>query len=160
MGIDLGGMAKGYALEKIHAIMKEHRITDAFISFGESSILGLGQHPEGNNWKTGITHMVEKDNVIYTFNLNNQAISNSGTNTTESGFNKYGHILNPKTGYPVKGNITISVFSNSPLEAEILSSALLVNDIDHKKAILENYPNCKAVQFEYDDTNNIKVTEI
>ncbi|MFW6222479.1 MAG: FAD:protein FMN transferase [Bacteroidota bacterium] len=159
--IDFGGFAKGFALEKIKDILQYHNITDAFISFGESSILGIGSHPYSDSWKTGVTHMIEKNDSIYTFNLNNQAISNSGSNISETGFNKYGHIINPKTGYPVKGNITISVFSASPVEAEILSSSLLVSEPGQKKKILNNFPGCRAVQFEYPNMDKeVKVTEL
>ncbi|MEX0719482.1 MAG: FAD:protein FMN transferase [Balneolaceae bacterium] len=54
--IDLGGFGKGYALEKMNRLLNNFAVENAFISFGESSVLTVGSHPAGDCWKVGVNN--------------------------------------------------------------------------------------------------------
>lgn len=114
-------------------ILYNYYVTDAFISFGESSVLGLGNHPNGNSWSVGI----RKYNCICPSNikieLNNESLSTSSnfTLSDNGSLRKRISVLSPVTKCTVTSLKSISVKSKSPLEAEILSTAFLVTEQDH-----------------------------
>ena len=158
--IDLGGFGKGYALEQVKNIIKKHNVKNAFISFGESSILALGHHPFGKNWEIGIQHIFEPGNSVFTFQMKDSSLSTSGISyfNKQVEIKKFGHVINPKTGYPVKGLRTVSVTSGSPVKAEILSTALLVADFRDKPVILQNFPGCRAVEIDYEKNRKASIS--
>jgi hypothetical protein len=76
--VDFGGFGKGYALERIRKLLLSHGILNAFISFGESSVLALGNHPHGTGWKAGVNHQMITGNSLFSFDLQNESLSTSG----------------------------------------------------------------------------------
>ena len=89
--VDFGGFGKGYALERIRKLLLSHGILNAFISFGESSVLALGNHPHGTGWKAGVNHQMITGNSLFSFDLQNESLSTSGM----------GQILHPVRGIRV-----------------------------------------------------------
>lgn len=158
--LDFGAFAKGYALEQIILLFKKFSIERAFVNFGDSSIYGMGKHPYGNAWKVNIMHAINKTDSIYTFTLVNQSLSNSGCTIHEDNFNTYGHIINPKTGMPVKGSLFVSVLGFSCIDTEVLSTSLLAADIAERQHILNNFPGYKAVFFDYDVQKTVHIIEL
>jgi thiamine biosynthesis lipoprotein len=157
--IDLGGFGKGYALQKVKDILTNMDIHNALISFGESSVLGIGEPPHGPYWPLGIQHIFEPYTTLYRFQLNNDSLSTSGVSRSNPprGKKMYGHIINPFTGYPVCGWNTISVRSKDPVEAEILSTALLTGN---KNEILKQFPNIEAIEINYGEGKNPEVNKL
>ncbi len=151
--IDLGGFGKGFALEKAGDILETHGIENAFISFGESSVCALGQHPYGDHWKISIPHPLKPQENLCSFQLKGQAMSTSGSVSN----NKYGHIINPLNGYPVLSGKGTSVLSASPCDAEVLSTAIINKDDKEKQKILNTFVNCKAFDIDYQKE---EITEI
>lgn len=146
MQIDLGGVGKGVALEHIDNILEKKEIQNAFISFGESSILAKGRHPYGDCWKLGIRHIHDTGRNVYSFDLKNTSLSTSGiTSLTLK------DIVHPKTGEFPEITGTISVTSSSPVEAEILSTTLLLAKREEQSRILKILDPEKAVQINYPD---------
>lgn len=146
--LDLGGFGKGYALGRIRRILNEQGIKNALISFGESSILGLGTHPFGNCWKVGVQNIYSQDEAAYVFELKNQVLSTSGLAGTSTQPQMYGHIYNPAAKKLVENNSTISVKSNNCLDPEVLSTALFAS-ISGEGSFLSNFPDCRAVKIDY-----------
>ncbi len=156
--IDLGGFGKGYALEKVRELLIANKIENAFISFGDSSIYALGHHPHGNYWQMGIRHPEKPQKNMYTFQVKDQALSTSGAFAYfESSNSKYGHIINPASGYPVEAFKGISVSTASPMDAEILSTALIVKNSDEKQEILNKFVGCKAIEIDYKSEKVIEI---
>jgi len=147
--IDLGAIGKGYALEQIGQILLSNDIRNAFISFGESSVLSVGTHPYGDSWPVGIRNIYNDKEVIYSFNLKNQSLSTSGG---------AGHIINPKTGEPVKVEKTVSVLSDSAVEAEVLSTAIIASD--DKNQILNQFTNIQMVEVQYHPDKTYQIDEL
>lgn len=153
---DMGGFGKGYALEKIRDILKEKKIDSAFISFGESSILAHGNHPFGKYWGVGIKHLFENGNV-YTFEVKDKSLSTSGiTPSNQKKFAGHSHIINPKTGQTQNTNKTITAISESPLDAEVLSTALMVNLEKETQEIINRFPVDDVVEITYSADNSFE----
>ena len=152
--LDLGGYAKGYAMNKIIAILESCKIEDAFVSFGDSSISVLGKHPHGDYWPAGIKNFFRQELSAYVFELKNQSLSTSGS------FQEQGSIIiSPLTGYPVYERKTISFVSSCAVEAEVLSTALLAANNNQKEIIIKNFPACQGVEILYNETGIEKITE-
>ncbi len=158
LSIDLGGIGKGYALEKIKNICLQYQITNAFISFGESSITTLGRHPHGDHWPIGIQHAFNPGPTIYTCKLNNSSISTSGNSlNNKTKFGDRGHIYHPKTGTFENTPKSVSVVCQSAIEAEVLSTALFIANEDEREKTLDQFSVNEALQVNYDSFNNYTI---
>ena len=149
--IDLGGFGKGYALEQLQSLLIRIGIPNAFISFGNSSILALGNHPHGEGWKSGINHLLKPGESLFEFNLKDESLSTSGTSPDTTRGNKAGHILHPDRGLVETGYKHISVASRQAVEAEILSTALMAATDKEINDILNHFPDCRAVEVKYNE---------
>lgn len=132
--LDLGGYAKGYALEKIRTILTNKRITQAFVNFGNSSVLALGSHPHGEYWAIGVNDPYNPDKTIQTIKLKDSTLSTSGNMPQHPR-----HILNPHTGdYNTERKI-VTVATGNAIDAEALSTALMVANEQVAKKIVHNF---------------------
>jgi FAD:protein FMN transferase len=151
MSIDLGGFGKGYALERLANMFRAEGIEKAFLSFGESSVTVLGTHPHGSTWPVGISNMFAPLQTVHTFHLCEASLSSSGT----APYNRMGparllgQIINPHTGCPIEGYRTLSVASHSAIEAEVLSTALLVTPEQERASLLSGFSAFSALEIVY-----------
>ena len=136
ISIDLGGYAKGYALEKLRTIFATASVTQALVNFGNSSILAVGSHPHGNYWGIGVDNPFQPGQPLKIYEMYNQALSVSGNDTKHAG-----HIMNPRTGIYNTEKKIVSVLSNNAVEAEILSTALMVADENSIFSIKKMFEN-------------------
>ncbi|MDA3927741.1 MAG: FAD:protein FMN transferase [Prolixibacteraceae bacterium] len=138
--LDFGGMGKGIALAKINDLLQEYELKNVFISFGNSSILTKGTHPHGSYWPFSLA-----DFPKFKLKLNDDSVSISQSITK----NKQGktHIINPKTGEVCFRNKTVAVRSKNPVDAEVLSTALIAAPKDKHAAIKKqfNFIECKIL---------------
>jgi len=149
--LDLGGFGKGYALEQLKSLLIRMEISDAFISFGNSSILALGNHPHGQGWKSGISHLLKQGESLFEFELKNESLSTSGTSPDNTRGDRIGHILHPEKGLVETGFKHISVASGQAVEAEVLSTALMAASDKEMIEILSYFPDCRAIEVKYDE---------
>lgn len=127
--LDFGAIGKGYALDQAKKILGQFHVSDAFISFGNSSILALGNHPAGTGWPVGFQNNPsyprrELPNRIVMHNQS-LSISESYRINRNGELAIHDHILNPHTTTSVHHAQTVVVQSESALEAEVWSTALL-----------------------------------
>jgi len=153
MRIDLGAIAKGYALDCAVRKLKGAGIKSCLINAG-GQIYCLGDFLS-EPWRVGIRGKNKK--IITTLKLRNKAISTSGD--YEQFFIKesvsYGHILNPKTGYPAKTGISsVSVIADYGLTADALSTAIFVLGIDEGKKVASQFKNTRIVISKTDHVQN------
>jgi thiamine biosynthesis lipoprotein len=151
MSIDLGGFGKGFALERLAGSLRARGVARAFLSFGESSITVLGSHPHGPAWPVGITNMFHPSETVHTFHLHNAALSTSGTAPFNhmGGPRTIGQIFDPRNGRPIEGYRTMSVASPSGIEAEVLSTALLLTPAQDRSELLFEFSTISAVEIVY-----------
>ena len=154
--IDLGAFGKGFAVWKTLRYLQYEGIEKAFISFGESSVSVLGGHPSGKPWPVGIKHLFDRGRSVHTFNLIDASLSTSGNTPVDSSDKEtpHGHIISPFTGFPIGGHRILSVVSPSPLEAEVLSTALFITDSADRDKLISGWFKGKAVEFEFSIENH------
>ncbi|MDR9364886.1 MAG: FAD:protein FMN transferase [Balneolaceae bacterium] len=150
--LDLGGFGKGYALEKIKQMIESSAIKDAFISFGESSVLAMGEHPAGGAWKIGINDYTNPGNSIHEFEVSNGSVSTSSNFflNDEGVLQNHTHIINPKTGKPHEHFTAASVSARSPILAEILSTACLLLSDEKIRELMEKYDDIEIIKVDYE----------
>lgn len=143
--IDFGAIGKGYALKRILEILDEYEIADAFISFGGSSILAKGKHPKGDCWKVSIPDLNNLSETAHSFNLNNSSLSiSSNYYYSDTGQLKFKNsIIDPETYKTLKEKKLSAVYSSSPLEAELLSTGIILMERDEIKKIIKSKPSLK-----------------
>lgn len=120
--IDLGGYAKGYALDRAAVLLHQRGINNALINIG-GNVLALGKHGE-RSWKVGIQHP-RKSGAIASLELHDgEAIGTSGDYQRYFmlGNVRYCHLINPHTGYPMQAVQEVTVLTHGP-RAGVLSDA-------------------------------------
>ncbi|MDQ7817390.1 MAG: FAD:protein FMN transferase [Melioribacteraceae bacterium] len=149
--IDFGGFGKGYALEKVEKILREYSVENAFISFGESSVLALGKHPNGDCWKIGINNYLSPGDSIHSFDVINGSVSTSSNfSVSDSGqLIENINVMNPATCSPVKSFKSVSVKSSSAIQSEILSTSLLVMEKWKIEETINQFLSSSAVEILY-----------
>ena len=139
--IDLGGFAKGFALEQVGRMLRERGVESAVVNFGNSSIVALGHHPYGEWWPVGVANRLRGGCLAEEFRLRDSSLSVSGR--AESG--DY-HIINPHTGLRVAGGELVAVEGRSPLVAEVLSTALYAAPYNRRAEIVAQYEGYRAME--------------
>ena len=161
LSIDLGGIGKGYALERISKYCTQNRITNALMSFGDSSITTIGTHPHGPYWPIAIQNGYTSGSPLHTFRLKDISLSTSGnTPNNRMKFGKKGHILNPLTGKFHTESRTISVAAASPMDAEVLSTALFIATENDTSDILTRFNISEAIGISYNRLNEAEIVDM
>ena len=120
--LDLGGYAKGYALDRAAAILKQHGINDALINIG-GNVLALGSHGK-RPWRVGIQHP-RKPGALATLELRDgEAVGTSGDYQRyfEVDGERYCHLIDPRNGHPVQGVQAVTIITHGQ-HAGLLSDA-------------------------------------
>lgn len=121
--ICLSAILKGYALDKLRTLLLARGIRDALISMGNSSVLGLGNHPHGIGWKLS-------DEVI----LSNQCYTVSGNDVPDRR-----HILSPTTGTLIEGKRQVGIVTHEGSLGEVLSTALFAASEEQRALLIEQF---------------------
>lgn len=135
--IDLGGIAKGYAIEIAITLLKESGIENALLHGGTSTISTLGRSYDGRPWKIGIS---DGAHILASIELNSGSLSvsaQSGKRRLLSG-DWYGHIMNPVDGRPVEHTSVAAVSGDSATMCDAWSTAALVLGDDARKLASES----------------------
>jgi len=127
MRLDLGGVAKGYATEKAVRVLKGHGIARALIDAG-GNIRVIGKNSRNAPWKIGIKDPRKSGGIIAIVSLTDGSAVTSGDyyRYFESGGRRYNHILDPRTGYPATGNMSVTVMTENAGVADCLSTVFFV----------------------------------
>ncbi len=144
--MDLGGIAKGYALDQAAAVLEREKATSALIDLG-GQVRFVGKDPEGGDWHIAIRHPREENEFIATISVPNGSISTSGDSDRyfiHKGV-RYSHIIDPTTGYPVQGTLSVTVWAPTGIDADAWSTALFVAGETEGKKLLFIHPEVGAV---------------
>jgi len=128
VGIDLGGVGKGYALGACTEHLTESGVEYGIVSFG-GNIGVIGNKPDGSRWTVGIKDPRNTDDVIgYIYPQSGDFVAVSGDYERyfEKDGNRYHHLIDPKNGYPAEGVMSVAVIADDAVTADILSTALFV----------------------------------
>jgi thiamine biosynthesis lipoprotein len=157
--VDLGGIGKGYAADKVTCIFKAFGIESAFTNFG-GNVAALGYKPDGTPWRVGITHPRQSGALIGAVAVAGRSVVTSGDYQRffiASDGRRYHHLLDPRTGYPAgNGFVSATVVAESSMTADALSTALFVLGPEEGLKVLASYPGAEAVTVDADMT--VRVT--
>ena len=135
--VDLGGIAKGYASDRVMELYREYGVTSGMVSLG-GNIETLGTKPDGTDWKIGIRNPEINaasdigsgtEDVLLALEVENRAVITSGgyERYFEENGETYIHILDPRTGYPAdSGLLSVTVVSEKGMLADALSTSLYI----------------------------------
>lgn len=112
MELDFGGIVKEYAADSCANLCRSQGIKHGMVNMG-GDIHVIGPHPDDSAWKIGIQDPGNPDNIITTVNLKHGGLASSGDYQRFITINgqRYSHILNPKSGWPVRGLRAVSVIA-------------------------------------------------
>ena len=144
MEIDFGGIVKEYAADRAATLCLNAGISHGIVNLG-GDIKIIGAHPDGKSWRVGIQHPRDKTKVWKTLKLKTGALASSGDYERCMVIDgvRYGHILNPKTGYPVRHLTAVSVIADLCVVAGSAATIAMLKEKDGEKWLkslgLKNY---------------------
>ena len=145
MSIDLGGFAKGHAVDNATALLRRHGISHAWFSAGgDSRVIG---DRRGRPWTLGVRHPRQASGLVALLPLVDTAVSTSGD--YERFFERNGvrhhHIIDPATGRSPATIHSVTILAADGLTAEALSKSLFVLGLERGMALIESQPGVDAV---------------
>ena len=127
--LDPGGIGKGYAVDRMIEVLKQYGIRTALVSASGSSIYGLGAPPGEKGWKVQIRDPKDQSKSVAEVYLKDESMSTSGN--YEKFFRAegkiYSHIMDPRTGWPAQGVLSVSVVAPRTLDSEAWTKPFFVN---------------------------------
>ncbi len=147
--IDLGGVAKGYALDRVRVHLGD-AVDAALLSFGQSSTWAVGRPPDASGWR--LLARAPGDGFSGVLTLRDQALSVSGSlgQWSEIEGRRFGHVLDPRSGWPLIRRREALVVGGDATEAEALSKAVLVLGPEEGIALVERWPGAEALLLDAD----------
>lgn len=146
MAIGLGGIAKGYAVDKAMQQLLKSGITAAIVKAG-GDIRVQGRAPGASGWEVGIQDPRDKERLMAKLTLANVSISTSGD--YERFFIKdgrlYHHIIDPSTGFPATGARSVTIIGPDTMTTDALSTAVFVLGPEKGMALVEKLPGVEAI---------------
>lgn len=157
MELDLGGIAKGYALDEVRKIYMRHGIENGLIDLGTSSIYAVGASKERKPWRIGLRHPRREGagSLMATAEVTDEALSTSGDYERffEAEGVRYHHIIDPRTGYPAwcgketapasrPVSVLVVIEGGEPdcgMKSDLLTTALFVLGRDRGEALLTDW---------------------
>jgi thiamine biosynthesis lipoprotein len=145
MRIDVGGIAKGYAVDEAMAAIRKFGITSMLIDAGGN--LGLGDPPPDKpGWRIGIAPPDKKKPPRQYLNLSRVALSTSGDfwQYTIIGGKRYSHLVDPHTGIALTDHSSVTVIGPDGLHTDGLSSAVAILGPEKGLELVESTPGIAA----------------
>lgn len=144
--IDFGAIAKGYAVDAAIEVLVKNGISDAMVNAG-GNLRTLGSNLTKGQRRVWIKHPREKNLYFGSFPMDEGAVATSGD--YERFFIadsiRYHHILDPKTGYPARGCVSVTIKAPTAMEADALSTAIFVLGPDKGMALINRLPNTEGI---------------
>jgi thiamine biosynthesis lipoprotein len=156
--IDLSGIAKGYMVDQVSISLKKAGISSALIDAG-GDIYCLGSN-QNKPWKIGVREPTLRHGIIEAISLNDEAIATSGGYEqffTYKG-QRYSHLINPVTGYPVENNIaSVTVITKNCTTADSLATALYVMGFKRMNDFFSRVPSTMKVYTVVNENDQTKL---
>jgi len=138
MGITLAGVAKGYAVDKAIEALSRGNIRHALVNAG-GDIRVIGGKDENIPWRIAIRDPRDKNRIVTTLELCDQAIATSGTYRRS-----FSDILNPKVGRPAQGVLSSTVMARTAMDADMLATCMFVLGAEKGKELIGKSDGVKA----------------
>lgn len=145
--LDLGGIAKGYAVDRAVQILKQQGIERALVSACGSTIYGLGAPPGEDGWEVKLRDPVSSQKTAMIVRLKDRALSVSGSYEKffELGGKRYSHIFDPRTGWPVRGVLSVAVLTATGTAGDALDNVFYVLGVERSRNYLRRLKQTEVV---------------
>jgi thiamine biosynthesis lipoprotein len=146
VALDLGGIAKGYAVDRAVRLLRERHVTAALVSAGGSTIYAFGAPPDRRGWDVAIQDPVDARKTAFTTTLKDRALSVAGSSekSFEADGVRYSHIMDPRTGRPAQGLLSIAVIAPTGTAGDALDDAFFVMGPQRGRAYLKRLPGTEV----------------
>ena len=144
MALNLGAIGKGFALDRLAELLRRRGVRQALLSAGASSLLAVG----------GVVRPWDVDlrSITTGARLARLRVSNGAVGTSGAGEQfvevdgvRYGHVIDPRTGWPASGVLSASVIAKRAAVADALSTAFLIGGTDLAESYCSTHPNVLAL---------------
>ena len=156
MKIGFGAIGKGYAADKAKELLKDNGVKAGIIN-ASGDLNTWGKQPDGKDWMVAIVNPLNKEKVFSWLPVQNSAVVTSGNYEKYIKLNNelYTHIIDPRTGYPSKGILSVSVFTKSAELADALATSVFVMGVDTGLDFINQLKNIECIIV---DANNKVIT--
>jgi thiamine biosynthesis lipoprotein len=147
--LDLGGIAKGYAVDRVADLLRRRQVAAALIDAGGSTIYGLGAPPGSEAWDVDVQDPFNSRKTAITVALKDRALSVAGRSEKSfavGGVN-YSHIMDPRTGHPAQGVLSVAVIADSGTAGDALDTLAFVMGPENSRAYLETVQGVEVFFF-------------
>ncbi len=144
--LNLNAIGKGYALDRAAEVLQP-TVSEWLIHGGYSSLLARGSHAGCDGWPIGIRNPLFPDRQLATLLLKDRGMSTSGSAVQffRHEGKRYGHIIDPRTGWPVDTMASVTVLAPTAAEAEALSTAFFVIGVEKAQDYCHNHQEVAAL---------------
>lgn len=146
MKIGFGAIGKGYAADKAKKLLMEKGVSGGIINAsGDMNAWGL--QPKGELWKVAITNPMDNSKNYGLFDLKNNAVVTSGNYEKFLLIDgeRYAHIIDPRTGMPTKGILSVTVFAPKAELADALATSIFVMGSEVGLNMINQLPDVEAI---------------
>ena len=152
MKIGFGAIGKGYAADMAKKLLISKGVPSGIIN-ASGDLNTWGTQPNGKDWMVAIVNPLNKNKVFSWMPVNNSAVVTSGNYEKYVTFNNtlYSHIIDPRTGYPATGILSVSIFTKTAELADALATSIFVMG---KETGLDFIDQLKGVECIIVDENN------
>ena len=146
---NLGAIGKGHAVDRAGEHLLQRGVSNWLVHGGRSSVRAQGTHAGLDGWPVGLRNPLLPDKPFGTLLLKDAALSTSGTAVQwfRHEGKRYGHILDPRTGWPVETMLSVSVIAPDAALADALSTAFFVLGVENALRCCDNFPLVGAIFF-------------
>lgn len=146
MSLDLGGVAKGYAVDRVVELLRSYGVTSGMVDLG-GNIFALGEHPEGRLWSLGIRHPRDPGRTMAVVQVADRAVATSGDYQRYRMYQgeRFSHLINPATGWPARDVVSVTIVAPEGIVADALSTAVFILGKERGCALIEEWPGVEGV---------------
>lgn len=147
MKIDLGGIAKGYAVDRAVAVLRAGGLK-SFLAQAGGDLFGAGRKPDGSPWVSGIQDpRAPRNSFFATIELTDHAFSTAGDYARAFFVDgkRYHHIIDPRTGYPATACRSVTIWAGDAFTADAVDDAVFILGPEKGLKIVESLPDVGAV---------------
>ena len=165
MKIGFGAIGKGYAADRVREMLIKKGVSAGIIN-ASGDLTTWGKQPDGKDWMVGITNPLNKNKVFSWFSVVNAAVATSGNyeKFVEFGGVKYSHIIDPRTGYPSSGLVSVTIFAKRAELCDALATSVFITGADTGIDIINQIKGVECVivdeQNKVYHSKNIKLDQI
>jgi len=158
MKIGFGAIGKGYAADRAKQLLIKHGVGAGIIN-ASGDLNAWGTQPNGKDWMVAIVNPLNKSKVFSWLPVKNQAVVTSGNYEKYINLNgeRYTHIIDPRTGYPSKGILSATIFTQNAELADALATSIFVMGVDTGLDFINQLNGVECIIV--DDGNNIITSE-